>query len=46
MWASPTLCERGGTIEVAAVTLLVATGPGDITRMGVTVVAMSSNGFM
>jgi hypothetical protein len=29
------LCERGGTIEVAAVTLLVATDPGDITRMAI-----------
>jgi hypothetical protein len=40
------LCERGGTIEVAAVTLLVATGPGDITQMAVAVVALSSNGLV
>jgi hypothetical protein len=34
MWVSLTLCERGGTNQkVVAVTLLVATGPGDIARI-------------
>jgi hypothetical protein len=46
MWVSPTLCERGETIEVPAMTLLVATGLGDITQMVVTVVALSSNGLV
>jgi hypothetical protein len=45
MWVSPTLCERGGTIEVAVVTLLVATGSDDIIRMAVAV-ALSSNGLV
>jgi hypothetical protein len=44
MWVSPSLCERGGTNgEVADVTLLVAMGLGDITRMAVTAVALSIN---
>jgi hypothetical protein len=46
MWLSPTLCERGGTIEVTAVTVLVAMGPSDITRMVAAVVALSSNELM
>jgi hypothetical protein len=43
MWVNPTLCERGGTIEITVVTLLVAMGPDDITRMVVVAVALSSN---
>jgi hypothetical protein len=47
MWVSPTLCERGGTNrEVAVVTLLVAIGLGDITRMVVAIVALTSNGLV
>jgi hypothetical protein len=46
MWVSPTLCERGGTIKVAVVTLLVAMGPGDSTQMAVAAMALSSNGLM
>jgi hypothetical protein len=40
---SPTLYERCGTIKLVIMTLLVATDPGDITRMVVAVVALSSN---
>jgi hypothetical protein len=47
MWVNLTLCERGETNrEVAVVTLLVATNPGDITRMSDATMALSSNGLV
>jgi hypothetical protein len=48
MCVSPTLCERGGTYrDVAAVCdHLLAMVPGDITRMAVAAMALSSNGLV
>jgi hypothetical protein len=48
MWVSPNLCERGGTNRevAAAYDPLLARVLGDITRMAIAVVALSTNGLM
>jgi hypothetical protein len=48
MWISPTLCERGETNRevAAACDPLLATVSGDITRMVIAAVALSSNGLV
>jgi hypothetical protein len=48
MWVSPTLCELGGTNQEVIVVCdsLLAMDPGDITRMTIAAVALSSNGLV
>jgi hypothetical protein len=48
MWVSLTLCERGGTNREVTVACdpLLAMVLGDITRMAIPAIALSSNGLV